>query len=68
MLKEEVTEETSPRWCPRGPGIPVTNLREGEREKLIKMEERLGKRVIGSGMRSPPWRMPSAARAQGSAG
>jgi ATP-dependent Clp protease ATP-binding subunit ClpB len=28
-------------------GIPVTNLREGEREKLVKMEERLAARVIG---------------------
>ncbi|HEX8311687.1 MAG TPA: ATP-dependent chaperone ClpB [Chthoniobacteraceae bacterium] len=47
MLKEEVTEEDISEVVSAWTGIPVTNLREGEREKLIKMEERLGKRVIG---------------------
>jgi ATP-dependent Clp protease ATP-binding subunit ClpB len=47
MLKEEVTEEDIAKVVSAWTGIPVTNLREGEREKLVKMEERLGKRVIG---------------------
>ena len=47
MLKEEVTEEDIAEVVSSWTGIPVTNLREGERDKLIKMEERLGQRVIG---------------------
>jgi len=30
-------------------GIPVTRLQEGERQKLVKMEERLMERVVGQG-------------------
>jgi len=47
MLREEVTEENIAQVISAWTGIPVTNLREGEREKLVHMEERLGKRVIG---------------------
>ncbi len=47
MLKEEVTDEDIAEVVSAWTGIPVTNLREGEREKLIKMEERLAARVIG---------------------
>jgi ATP-dependent Clp protease ATP-binding subunit ClpB len=47
MLKEEVTEEDIAEVVSAWTGIPVSNLREGEREKLIKMEERLGQRVVG---------------------
>ena len=47
MLKEEVTEEDIAEVVSSWTGIPVSNLREGEREKLIHMEERLAKRVIG---------------------
>jgi len=47
MLKEEVTEEDIAEVVSAWTGIPVSNLREGEREKLIKMEERLAQRVIG---------------------
>jgi ATP-dependent Clp protease ATP-binding subunit ClpB len=47
MLKEEVTEEDIAEVVSAWTGIPVSNLREGEREKLIKMEERLARRVIG---------------------
>ena len=47
MLKEEVTEEDIAEVVSAWTGIPVSNLREGEREKLVKMEERLAKRVIG---------------------
>jgi ATP-dependent Clp protease ATP-binding subunit ClpB len=47
MLKEEVTEEDVAEVVSSWTGIPVSNLREGEREKLLKMEERLAKRVVG---------------------
>ncbi|MEI6351152.1 MAG: ATP-dependent chaperone ClpB [Verrucomicrobiota bacterium] len=47
MLKEEVTEEDIAEVVSSWTGIPVSRLQEGEREKLVHMEERLGKRVIG---------------------
>src|SRR5205085_2059775 len=47
LLREEVTEEDVAEVVSAWTGIPVSNLREGEREKLLKMEERLGHRVIG---------------------
>ena len=57
MLKEEVTEEDIAKVVSAWTGIPVSNLREGEREKLVRMEDRLGERVIGqTHARSPPCR------------
>ncbi|MBI3126355.1 MAG: ATP-dependent chaperone ClpB [Candidatus Tectomicrobia bacterium] len=47
MLKEEVSEEDIAGVVSRWTGIPVTRLVEGEREKLIRMEERLHRRVVG---------------------
>jgi ATP-dependent Clp protease ATP-binding subunit ClpB len=47
MLKEEVTEEDIADVVSSWTGIPVSRLREGEREKLVKMEDRLAERVIG---------------------
>jgi len=47
MLKEEVTEEDIAEVVSSWTGIPVSRLQEGEREKLVHMEERLGRRVIG---------------------
>ncbi len=47
MLKEEVTEEDIADVVSAWTGIPVSNLREGEREKLVKMEDPLAHRVIG---------------------
>lgn len=47
MLKEEVTEDDIAEVVSSWTGIPVSRLQEGEREKLVHMEERLGKRVIG---------------------
>jgi ATP-dependent Clp protease ATP-binding subunit ClpB len=47
MLKEEVTEEDIAKVVSAWTGIPVSNLRESEREKLVRMEDRLGARVIG---------------------
>ncbi len=47
MLKEEVGEEDIADIVSKWTGIPVRNMLEGEMEKLIKMEERLQKRVVG---------------------
>jgi ATP-dependent Clp protease ATP-binding subunit ClpB len=47
ILKEEVTEEDIAQVVASWTGIPVSRLQEGERAKLVKMEERLGQRVIG---------------------
>ncbi len=47
MLKEEVTEEDIAEVVSSWTGIPVSRLQEGEREKLVHMEARLGQRVIG---------------------
>jgi len=47
MLKEEVTAEDIAEVVAAWTGIPVVRLREGEKEKLVKMEERLAARVIG---------------------
>jgi ATP-dependent Clp protease ATP-binding subunit ClpB len=47
MLKEEVDEEDIARVISRWTGIPVTKMLEGEVAKLVKMEERLGLRVVG---------------------
>ncbi|MFN4241376.1 MAG: ATP-dependent chaperone ClpB [Erythrobacter cryptus] len=47
MLREEVTEEDIASVVSRWTGIPVDRMMAGEREKLLKMEEILGQRVIG---------------------
>jgi ATP-dependent Clp protease ATP-binding subunit ClpB len=47
MLREEVTSEDIASVVSRWTGIPVDKMMEGEREKLLAMEEMLGKRVIG---------------------
>jgi ATP-dependent Clp protease ATP-binding subunit ClpB len=47
MLKEEVGEEDIARIVAKWTGIPVGRLLEGEVQKLVHMEERLRKRVIG---------------------
>jgi ATP-dependent Clp protease ATP-binding subunit ClpB len=47
MLTEEVTEDDIARVVATWTGIPVSRLVEGEREKLVHMEERLRQRVVG---------------------
>ncbi|MBI5182772.1 MAG: AAA family ATPase, partial [Nitrospinae bacterium] len=47
MLKEEVDEEDVATIVAKWTGVPVSKMMEGEIEKLIKMEERLKRRVIG---------------------
>ena len=47
MLTEEVTENDIAEVVAMWTGIPVSRLVEGEREKLVHMEERLRQRVVG---------------------
>ncbi len=47
MLKEEVDEEDVAEVVSRWTGIPVSRMMEGEREKLVHMEDRLSRRVVG---------------------
>jgi len=47
MLKEDVDEEDIAKVVSKWTGIPVSRMLEGEREKIIHMEERLHRRVIG---------------------
>ncbi len=47
MLKEEVDDEDIAQVIARWTGIPVSKMLEGEKEKLVHMEERLAKRVVG---------------------
>ena len=47
LLREEVTEEEISRIVSMWTGIPVTKLLEGEREKLLRLEEVLHERVVG---------------------
>lgn len=47
LLTEEVTEEDIAKVVSKWTGIPVSRLQEGERQKLVRMEERLMERVVG---------------------
>ena len=47
MVEEAVRPENIAQVVERWTGIPTSKMLEGEREKLLRMEEELGKRVIG---------------------
>ncbi|MEM1122819.1 MAG: ATP-dependent chaperone ClpB, partial [Bacteroidota bacterium] len=47
LVKEEVTAEDIAEIVARWTGIPVTKMLQSEREKLLSLEEELGKRVVG---------------------
>ncbi|MEI8289445.1 MAG: AAA family ATPase, partial [Verrucomicrobiota bacterium] len=47
LLRQEVTDEDIARVVAAWTHIPVSRMLEGEREKLLKMEERLQQRIIG---------------------
>jgi len=47
MLKEEVDSEDIAEVVAKWTGIPVSRMMEGEKEKLLNMEERLSLRVVG---------------------
>jgi ATP-dependent Clp protease ATP-binding subunit ClpB len=47
LLRQEVTDEDIARVVAAWTHIPVSRMLEGERQKLVKMEERLAQRVVG---------------------
>ncbi|GGD57336.1 ATP-dependent chaperone ClpB [Erythrobacter arachoides] len=47
LLREEVTEDDIASVVSKWTGVPIEKMLEGEREKLLRMEEAIGKRVIG---------------------
>ncbi|RDE18503.1 ATP-dependent chaperone ClpB [Motiliproteus coralliicola] len=49
LLRNKVSEEEVAEVVSKWTGIPVTKMLEGEREKLLRMEEALHQRVVGQG-------------------
>jgi len=47
LLQEEVTDENIAEVVAAWTGIPVAKMLEGERQKLVQMEDRIGERVVG---------------------
>jgi ATP-dependent Clp protease ATP-binding subunit ClpB len=47
LVRNKVTEEEIAQVVSKWTGIPVTKMLEGERDKLLRMEEALAKRVVG---------------------
>lgn len=47
LLREEVTEEDVARIVSEWTGVPVKRMLESERERLVRMEEEIKKRVVG---------------------
>ena len=47
LLSQEVTEEDIAQVVSAWTGVPVTRMLEGERQKLVQMEQRLQQRVVG---------------------
>jgi ATP-dependent Clp protease ATP-binding subunit ClpB len=60
ILKEEITEEDIAQVVARWTGIPVVKMLEEEQEKLARMEDELGKRVVGQ--RDPITKISGAVR------
>ncbi len=47
LVKDAITPDEIAQVVARWTGVPVTRMLEGEKDKLLHMEERLGKRVVG---------------------
>ncbi len=47
LLRDKVTEEEIAEVVSKWTGIPISKMLEGEREKLLELEQELGRRVIG---------------------
>ncbi|MGD8587460.1 MAG: ATP-dependent chaperone ClpB [Chromatiales bacterium] len=47
LVRDKVTEEEVAEVVAKWTGIPVSKMLEGEREKLLQLEEELGRRVVG---------------------
>ena len=66
LLRQEVTAEDIARVVASWTGIPVSRMLESEREKLVKMEERLQKRVVGQREAVEAYRAPDLQYSMGS--
>ncbi len=49
LVRNKVTEEEIAEVVSKWTGIPVSKMLEGEKDKLLRMEEALGRRVVGQG-------------------
>ncbi|RWL20177.1 MAG: ATP-dependent chaperone ClpB, partial [Mesorhizobium sp.] len=49
MVEEVVTPDHVAHVVSRWTGVPVDKMMEGQREKLLRMEDEIGKRVVGQG-------------------
>jgi ATP-dependent Clp protease ATP-binding subunit ClpB len=58
LLREEVTDEEIAQIVSKWTGIPVSRLVEGEREKLLHLDDVLHERVIGQDEAVGPWPTP----------
>ncbi|MET0534648.1 MAG: ATP-dependent chaperone ClpB [Steroidobacter sp.] len=47
LLRNKVTDEEIAEVVSKWTGIPISKMLEGEKEKLLRMEEQLGRRVVG---------------------
>jgi ATP-dependent Clp protease ATP-binding subunit ClpB len=47
LVRNKVTDEEIAEVVSKWTGIPVSKMLEGEREKLLRMEEQVGRRVVG---------------------
>ena len=47
LIKEEVTREDIAEVVAKWTGIPVTKMLQGEKEKLLKLEDELHHRIVG---------------------
>ena len=61
LLRDKVTEEEIARIVARWTGIPVSKLMEGEREKLLHLDDTLHERVIGQDAGAEPLPLPDDA-------
>ena len=62
MVEEAVTPDQIAGVVSRWTGIPVDQMLEGERDKLLKMEDALAKRVVGQNEAVMPSRRPCGVR------
>lgn len=62
LVQDRVTDEEIAEVVSRWTGIPVNKMLEGERDKLLRMEEVLHNRVVGQKKRSRSSPMPCAVR------
>jgi ATP-dependent Clp protease ATP-binding subunit ClpA len=65
LLRTQVGAEEIAEVVSRATGIPVSKMMQGEREKLLQMEQRLHQRVVGQDEAVRLVRMRSAARVRG---